>query len=248
VLANGDDPVVTSTVTGLTDVQWFAGGCAWVEDSSLCPRCRRPLARSGADWSCAGCGLRRPHPDWELSGSVARGPDGPATTLRPRLPGAHNARNALAAVAAAGLLGVGSDVAAHAVTQVRSVADRYATVDHGDHTLTLLLAKNPAGWRETLPLAARYPALLLAINAREPDGRDTSWLWDVPFEDIPPVPVAACGDSAADVGLRLAYAEVPHTTCTDPLAALDEIPPGEVCVIANYTAFSRLRHRLAGSA
>src|SRR5437763_1411733 len=39
VLANGDDPVVTAAVAGLTDVRWFAGGCAWTQDSALCPRC-----------------------------------------------------------------------------------------------------------------------------------------------------------------------------------------------------------------
>jgi UDP-N-acetylmuramyl tripeptide synthase len=247
VLANADDPVVTAAVAGLSDVRWFAGGCTWTQDSSLCPRCSRPLARDGADWCCEVCGLRRPDVDWQLRGSVVRGPDGSSTPLTMRLPGSHNARNALAALAAAAELGVEPDVTAAAVARVRSVAHRYATVDRGDHRLTLLLAKNPAGWRETLSLAQDFPALLLVINAREADGRDTSWLWDVPFEEVPRIPVTACGEHAADLGLRLTYAGVPHVTGTDALAALDGLPPGDVAVIANYTAFSDIWHELDGA-
>jgi lipid II isoglutaminyl synthase (glutamine-hydrolysing) len=247
VLANADDPVITSVATGLVNVQWFAGGCTWAEDSALCPRCRQPLRHSGADWGCTTCGLHRPDRGWALSGNVIRGPDGRATSLTVRLPGTHNARNALAAVAAAASLDVHPDTAADAVARVRSVAHRYATVDHGDHRLTLLLAKNPAGWRETLRLAGRFSGLLLVVNAREPDGRDTSWLWDVSFDGLPSRPLAVSGESAEDLGLRLTYAGVPHTARADPLEALADLPPGDIGVLANYTAFTRLWHRLAGS-
>jgi alpha-ketoglutarate-dependent taurine dioxygenase len=123
---------------------------------------------------------------------------------------------------------------------VRSVAHRYAMVQRGAQRLTLLLAKNPASWRQTLPLLDKSDGLLLAVNAREADGRDTSWLWDVPFEDTPPRPVVATGDAAPDVGLRLFYAGIEHRTVADPLAALDELPPGEIAVVANYSAFTEL--------
>jgi UDP-N-acetylmuramyl tripeptide synthase len=111
--------------------------------------------------------------------------------------------------------------------------------------LHLLLAKNPAGWAETLPLLKDYPALLLVINAREADGRDTSWLWDVPFEGLAPRPTVVSGDRAPDIGLRLSYAAVEHQTVHDPLAGLELLPPGEVVVVANYTAFADLWRRLA---
>jgi hypothetical protein len=61
-------------------------------------------------------------------------------------------------------------------------------------------------------------------------------------------PTVASGEQAADIGLRLSYAEVDHRTEPDPLAALDLLPAGEVQVVANYTAFLSLRRRLAREA
>jgi alpha-ketoglutarate-dependent taurine dioxygenase len=127
---------------------------------------------------------------------------------------------------------------------IRTVAGRYDVVEHDGRQLRLLLAKNPAGWQETLPLLDGGAPVVVSVNAREADGRDTSWLWDVPFEQLPPGAAVAAGEAAADVGLRLSYAEVPHVTISDPLAAIDGLPRGPVTVVANYTAFLDLRRRL----
>jgi UDP-N-acetylmuramyl tripeptide synthase len=243
VVANCDDPVVTAAVDGLPHVVWVAGGAGWVDDSALCPRCGSPLHRDGPHWACSGCGLHRPAPQWELEESVMRGPRS-RTALDLRLPGSYNRGNALTAVATAATLGVPPDRAAEALTQVRSVADRYAVVQTGRHRLTLLLAKNPAGWRETLPLTARADGVLLAVNAEEADGRDTSWLWDVPFDQLVGQPTAISGEAVADLGLRLTYADVAHSTAADPLTALEALPAGEITVVANYTAFASLTRRL----
>jgi UDP-N-acetylmuramyl tripeptide synthase len=88
--------------------------------------------------------------------------------------------------------------------------------------------------------------LLVIINAREADGRDTSWLWDVPFEQLSTRPLVASGERAADLGVRLSYAGLEHHTVADPLAALAALPAGELDVVANYTAFHHLRRRLSG--
>jgi lipid II isoglutaminyl synthase (glutamine-hydrolysing) len=87
--------------------------------------------------------------------------------------------------------------------------------------------------------------LLVIINAREADGRDTSWLWDVPFEQLTSRPVVASGERAADLGVRLSYAGLEHQTVSDPLAALAALPAGTVDVVANYTAFHYFRRRLS---
>jgi UDP-N-acetylmuramyl tripeptide synthase len=243
VVANCDDPVVAAAAHGLPRLLWVAGGANWVDDAALCPRCGRPLHRDGHGWSCPGCELGRPQPKWRLDGATLRGP-GSEIPLRLRLPGDYNRGNALTAVATAAALGVPPARAAAAMASVGSVAHRYAVVEHGRHRLTLLLAKNPAGWRETLPLAASADGVLVAVNAREADGRDTSWLWDVPFEQLTGQPIAASGEAVADLGLRLAYAEVGHAAAADPLDALAALPAGEVTVVANYTAFTGLWQRL----
>ena len=108
----------------------------------------------------------------------------------------------------------------------------------------MLLAKNPAGWAETLPVIDPARPVLIVINAREADGRDTSWLWDVPFEKLHCPVIVASGERAADLGVRLSYAGLDHHTEPDPVAALALLPPGSIDVVANYTAFHHLLRHL----
>lgn len=244
VVANGDDPLVAAAAREVANVRWVAGGASWLEDAGVCPLCGSPLRFQGRRWSCPSCGLLRPEMDWHLRDEDVITPDGRRIPLHLALPGDFNRRNALMAVAAAVELGGSIDAAARAMAAVRSVAHRYERVLRGRHRLTLLLAKNPAGWREVLPLLRDAPTRLLVVNAGEADGRDTSWLWDVGFEQLSPAPTTASGLAAADLGLRLSYAGVEHRTEPDPLAALDALPPGDVTVVANYTAFAGLWGRL----
>jgi hypothetical protein len=44
--------------------------------------------------------------------------------------------------------------------------------------------------------------------------------------------------------VRLGYAGVEHTLVHDTVAAIASCPPGRVDVVANYTAFLQLQHRL----
>jgi UDP-N-acetylmuramyl tripeptide synthase len=185
---------------------------------------------------------------WTVDGERVRGPDGSSTPVRLALPGRFNLGNAAMSIATAAALGVLPVTAVAAISGVTSIAGRYSVVDRGPHVLRLLLAKNPAGWSELLPLLAHAPALLLVINAQEADGRDTSWLWDVPFEQLEAPCVVASGERAADLGLRLSYAGVEHVTEPDPLAALEPMPPGEVQVVGNYTAFLALLRRVSAGA
>ena len=65
--------------------------------------------------------------------------------------------------------------------------------------MIVLLAKNPAGWVETLNviddlLPEGRGTVVVAVNARGPDGRDPSWLWDVPFEQLAGRKVIATGE------------------------------------------------------
>lgn len=247
VVTNCDDPMAAAAAIGLSRVRWVSAGATWTDDAALCPRCGLPLERECPDWWCPSCGLHRPPAVWLLDDGAARSRAGRRVPLSVRLPGTYNLGNALMAVATADLLGVAPERAAAAIADVGSVAHRYATVQAGPHRVTLLLAKNPAGWREALPLADGAAAVLVVVNAREADGHDTSWLWDVPFERLGGVPTAAAGEAAADLGLRLTYAGVDHVTEADPLAALRSLPAGDVTVLANYTAFTGLWHRLEGT-
>ncbi len=246
VVANADDPMVVWAAEGARRVVWVACGRSWAGDTGSCPRCGvAPCHVDGAQWACPGCGLSRPDAPWSVAGDEAVTPGG-GLPLPLRLPGRCNRGNAVAALAAAHLLGVEPSAAVAAMAQLRDIAGRFATVDRGGHRLRLLLAKNPAGWAETIAMIPQRRPLLVVINAREADGRDTSWLWDVPFEELGPRPVVAAGERAADLGVRLSYAGVDHETRTEPAHALRLLPEGEVDVVANYSAFQQLRRWTAG--
>ena len=244
VVANADDPMVVWAVETAARCVWVSAGGRWTGDAAGCPRCGRTLRRDGADggaWGCR-CGLRRPVASWAPSGADAANGDR-RIPLGMRLPGSYNRSNAVAAVAAATLLDIDPHHAAAAMAQVSEVAGRYAVLPHRGRATRLLLAKNPAGWTETLELLDTTRPLLLVVNAREADGRDTSWLWDVPFENLAPRPVVAAGERAADLGVRLTYAGIDHRTVVDPVTGLTLLPAGEVDVVANYSAFHLLLRR-----
>jgi UDP-N-acetylmuramyl tripeptide synthase len=250
VVANADDPYVAHVAAELTNVVWVAAGSSWRGDTGTCPACGARLAWRGSAWSCAGCGNTRPRPDWWL----APGRPGPASTvltgatgsvaLAVHLPGRVNEANAAMALATGQALGVDLDEAAAAVATVREVAGRYRVYHLGGRAVRLILAKNPAGWAATLEMIPPSTPVVIAINGAEADGRDTSWLYDVCFERLTGRAVTASGDRAADLGVRLSYAEIAHDTTPDPLDAILEAPPGPVTLAADYTSFARLRTKL----
>jgi UDP-N-acetylmuramyl tripeptide synthase len=107
----------------------------------------------------------------------------------------------------------------------------------------LLLSKNPAGWLEAFDMAEDAPTLL-AINARDPDGLDTSWLYDVDFSPVRGRQVLITGDRALDLAVRLEVNDVPFTHVRSFGEAVAAVPPGRLEVIANYTAFQDIRAEL----
>ena len=160
------------------------------------------------------------------------------------LPGRVNAGNATMALAAAAAIGTDPATAAQHLASVREVAGRYGRLAYRGRLVRSLLVKNPAGWGEALNMLIADRPVLVLINAREADGRDVSWLWDLPVEALRGRAVAVAGERAADLGVRLSYAEIPHHTHPDPLAALEMLPTGELDAVANYTAFRDLQRSL----
>jgi UDP-N-acetylmuramyl tripeptide synthase len=115
----------------------------------------------------------------------------------------------------------------------------------GSTRTRLLLAKNPAGWLEVFDLLAPPPTpVVIAINARIADGKDPSWLWDVPFERLRGRLVVATGERGRDLAVRLHYAEVDHRHEPDPLRAIAAAAADDVDVVANYTSFQAISARL----
>ena len=220
-VANADDPHIVWAASVIPDVTWVSVGQRWTADSAVCPACGSILRRPSAnDWACTGCGFRRPIASWSVESGALLGPAGVRYPLDLQLPGAANQANAAMAVVAANVLGVAPSVSLPALRTVASVGGRYQTVSLGGRRVRLLLGKNPAGWSEMFGMLAPAPApVVIAINARAADGKDPSWLWDVPFERLADREVIATGDRRHDLAVRLMYAEVSHTTVADPFAS-----------------------------
>ena len=245
VVANCDDPNVVFAAAMFRRVVWVAVGTSWSGDAGSCPHCGYRLDVDDQRWHCPRCLLRRPEPEWALSGGVLAGPLGERLAVESRLPGEVNRINAALAASAAAALGVPPESAAPAVSTVEDVAGRYRTFRIGEHQVRLLLAKNPAGWAATLDLlCGESTPVVIAVNARQADGRDTSWLYDVDFERLAGTRVVVTGERAADLAVRLTYAEVPHGAAPSVLAALDQLPRGPVLVVGDYTSFLAARSRL----
>jgi UDP-N-acetylmuramyl tripeptide synthase len=250
-IANCDDPLVVYAAQGFTRQVWVSAGQNWTADAMVCPVDAALLSRSGADWSCGRCGFARPTPEIEVAGIDRLSWRGREISVRLTLPGRVNVGNAAIAAATAETFGVDVDAALAAMSGLDAVQGRYSIAPVGpDRRARLLLAKNPAGWVEMLELLDSGPSrpVVVDFNSRTADGRDPSWLWDVPFERLAGREVLVCGERREDVSVRLAYADVPHTLheSVESAARAATLLPGDdlVDVVANYTAFRDLLRRL----
>ncbi|GAA3296147.1 DUF1727 domain-containing protein [Dactylosporangium vinaceum] len=247
IVANADDPMVVwaagKAVAQGTAVTWVAAGQRFHDDSWVCPECGASIERNGEQWACVAGNLSRPIPHWTVSGDGVVDNTGTYHQITLQLPGRVNRANAATALAVAAHFGAPTAKAVPELAKVASVAGRYATVQRDGRTIRLLLAKNPAGWLESFDMAEDVPTLL-GINARDPDGLDTSWLYDVDFSPLRGRRVLITGDRAMDLAVRLEVNEVPFEHVRSFGQALSLVPPGRLEVIANYTAFQDIRAEL----
>jgi UDP-N-acetylmuramyl tripeptide synthase len=171
-------------------------------------------------------------------------PTGRSTPLDLALPGRANRSNAVIALAVAEAFGVHLPQALGELRTVTSVAGRYTQVNRRGCAIRLLLAKNPAGWLEALDVIAPAPApILLSVNAQGPDGKDTSWLWDVDFRRLRGRHVLVGGERKLDLAVRLEADEVAFKLVNNIDEAIDSaltVAPS-LEVLANYTAFQQYR-------
>ncbi|WP_419919618.1 MurT ligase domain-containing protein [Candidatus Poriferisocius sp.] len=274
VVFNADDPAMAEIATGhpntisygVDDTRVGSDRLPHAADVTGCRRCGAPLrygmvtiAHLGR-WSCPACGLFRGHLDvaanrvelhaldgQRLSVATPRGP----IEVSLRLPGLHNAYNALAATATALALGLDLETVGPALARRGAAFGRAERIDVGGVRVTTLLAKNPAGANEnirTMLLEDRPLRLLVLLNDRTADGKDVSWIWDVDYELLLEgdrlASLTIGGDRAHEMALRFCYAGLaPHRLLVVPPVAaafdtaLSSCDPGtHLYVLPTYTA------------
>jgi UDP-N-acetylmuramyl tripeptide synthase len=242
VIANADDPLIVWAASAAKRVTWVAAGQRWHEDSWCCPVCGSHLRRDELGWRCGECTFTRPSARWVLDGSTVIDSGGRVRELALSLPGRANNSNAVMALAVADFFGADVSQALPRLREVTSVAGRYTQVERRGRLVRLLLAKNPAGWLEAFDvLAPGSSPVMLSVNAQVPDGKDTSWLWDVDYRVLRGRPVFVAGQRRLDLAVRLEADQVPFQLADSVDDVVDRVAPGPLDVIANYTAFQAIR-------
>ena len=249
VVANADDPLIAWAAGSAAQVTWVAAGQRWHEDSWCCPQCGSHLNRDDGGWRCGECEFARPPARWVLEGDSVIDSAGRMWPLSLSLPGRANRANAVVALAVAEVFGVDAAQALPRLREVTSVAGRYTLVERQGRKLRLLLAKNPAGWLEAFDVLQPAPGpVMLSVNAQVPDGKDTSWLWDVDYRVLAGRPVYVTGERRLDLAVRLEADGIPFELVDDVDQAVGRVRAGTLDVIANYTAFQQIRAALGRAA
>jgi UDP-N-acetylmuramyl tripeptide synthase len=239
---NADDPLVAGLAPAGT--RYFGASAA----------IRAEMPADATLYGPSSAAERPVEPSVELTAAVPSG-DGLAVSLTVpgsvvdavlQIPGVYNGYNAAAAVAAALELGVDPGAMRAGLESTEPAFGRGQVIEHLDRRLKVVLVKNPAGFNQAIRLLAGAPAgasVLIAINDRDADGRDVSWLWDARLEDLAGSGhrFAVTGIRAADMALRLKYAGIDSWSVPDIGAALarfmQSVPEGSTAYVGpTYTA------------
>jgi lipid II isoglutaminyl synthase (glutamine-hydrolysing) len=276
---NADDPLIADLGSGRAAVTYFGiedrsvavAEMQHASDSKHCRRCGAAyvyeavyLGHLGV-YACPSCGRRRPEPTVFARDVVLNGTRSAGFTLHVGddsvvvdlpLPGLYNIYNALGAAALCVSLGIAPAQIADGLANVSAAFGRSERIVVGDHELSVLLIKNPAGANEvlrTLRLEAGGLDLLGILNDRTADGRDVSWIWDADFELLAGVArrITCSGTRASELAVRLKYAgvderllHVDHNLGRALDGALAAASSHQVFALPTYTALLELRAEL----
>lgn len=215
-----DDPFLEYAASNAGHVLRVTFGGRKHPDAATCPQCAALLDWTSGDYKCV-CGLGS-----ELA--QVRGDQ--------RLRGP--ARNAVLAIEAARLMGaiVPVDLASELT---ENAPDRVANFAFGEVSIPTRLAKNPESWREALS-QLKADEVILSVNARGIDGRDTSWLWDIDYSALIGKKVLCTGDRRLDVAYRVKVQGVSDVAVADDFQSALALTANGAEAIASYTAFQEL--------
>ena len=207
-----DDPFLNYATKEAAKVIKISFGGRRHPDGSVCPSCGKYMNWNGGIYDCA-CGLTNKHPDQIY-------PDGSAAY-----------RNATLANIAAGVMG-----AAPLPIDEKALERSVEKIINGV-CVEIRLTKNPASWTEALKGVDTHE-IILVLNARQVDGIDTSWLWDVSFAFLKGKKVVVCGERALDMAYRLHVEGIECEIVENFDQATQCFEKGhKVNVLAAYTAF-----------
>ncbi len=231
LIANGDDPLIFETVRNFPNKKHFYGikdkflnTNEGVKEGKYCYACGEKLKYNFIHFSQLGdyycdCGFKRPEltysaTDISVFPTISFSVDGfGEINLNGR--GVYNIYNVLGAMAGAVECGVPFEIISTCAKKYTPQIGRMEHFSINGKDVYLVLAKNPAGFDQSVNTVLEDPRqkdVILAVNDAVEDGQDVSWLWDVNFdaflEDKSILSYTVSGVRYGDLALRLKYSGV----------------------------------------
>lgn len=270
LILNADDPISVAACEEFKNPKKYFGikkpygnYSSKVKDGQYCYKCGNNLQYNFYHFSQIGdyfceCGFKRPEIDFgaenisvfpKVSFEVEA-----LGKIKLNGRGLYNIYNVLASSLGAYLAGIDAEYIRKCCEKYSPQVGRLEEFEIKGKKIYLVLAKNPAGFNQSVSTVTEDPGtkdLIVAVNDGAQDGTDISWLWDVDFEDLLKNNVTSytvSGTRYADMALRLKYAglsEKEIILSTDTRQRLEEILASgsgdSLYILANYTALLPIR-------
>ncbi|MBI5044314.1 MAG: Mur ligase family protein [Candidatus Levybacteria bacterium] len=217
-------------------------------DSTYCPACGNKLLFSTVYyahlgiWKCPNGDFSRPKPNLYSSDYYP-------------LSGLYNKYNTIAAMLVAKSLGLTNEDVSKSLRTFSPAFGRQEKITYHHKHVEIILAKNPAGFNQTLQTINELKAknILFVLNDRIADGKDVSWIWDVDFEKLQKdkKTITISGDRVYDMALRCKYAGLESKSKNNLEEAisyaLSQMEKNETLfIIPTYTAMLEVRKIITG--
>ncbi|WP_308589192.1 MurT ligase domain-containing protein [uncultured Oscillibacter sp.] len=239
LVLNADDPLSSCFAQGHEKAVWFgldrcalstAAPTGVYRDGAYCPLCHAPMEYDYVHYNhigayrCTRCGHRKPATDYTATALDLDGGtltlDG-AVTVQLAFRSIYNVYNILAAYAVCRRAGVAADTAAGVISSYVLKNGRMQTFRLGAHHGILLTSKheNSIAYDTNLRYIASTQAactVLVIVDAvsRKYFTSETSWLWDIDFEqlNVPHVKkILLSGRYGNDLAERFSFTGIPQT-------------------------------------
>ena len=227
IVIDRDDPFLEHAVANSGHVIRVSFSGRRHPDAATCPNCAAILDWSTGDYSCP-CGLGSKLPDVRSDKRL----DGPQ-------------RNTVLVIETARLMGA-EILAEEAQDLISKSPDRISDFLISGKKVPTHLAKNPESWRQALG-DVTADQVVLSVNARGIDGRDTSWLWDIDYSKLLGKKVACTGERRLDIAYRLSVQGIDVRVAENFAEAVESFSDQPIQAIASYTAFQDLLTAELGS-
>lgn len=272
LILNADDPLTSllgfknkknvQYYYGLNRTKYSVEQTNQVREAKFCPNCGKRLAYRYYHYSQLGfyeCDCEFAHPETKY---LATDVDLATKTFKVgsdkyklNYDNLYFIYNALTAIALADLFKLPYISVQNSLYSFRVDDGRMESFTIGEYETYLNLVKNPTGLNQTLEHVIRLQedqpyTLFMTLNNLAADGTDTSWIWDVDFEQLAQTNIETfycSGIRAYDLATRLKYAGIPvdkivvNPNIEEHLKTLKDTTTSKPYILSTYTALQETR-------